>query len=625
MTHLQFDNRLRAQLPGDPEQGPRRREVLAAWSAVRPTPVAAPTLLAYSADVAQRLGLRAEDLASPQFAEVFGGNALYPGMQPWAVNYGGHQFGHWAGQLGDGRAISLGEAIGVDGGRYELQLKGAGPTPYSRGADGRAVLRSSIREFLCSEAMHYLGVPTTRALSLVGTGDAVVRDMFYDGHPRREPGAIVCRVAPSFIRFGNFELPAARGDVDLLRQWVDFTLARDFPDLPGSGEDRIAAWFGQVCERTAVMVAHWMRVGFVHGVMNTDNMSILGLTIDYGPYGWVDDYDPDWTPNTTDAQGRRYRFGTQPQVAYWNLGRLAQALSPLFGDAAPLQAGLDQFHRIAAWFGQVCERTAVMVAHWMRVGFVHGVMNTDNMSILGLTIDYGPYGWVDDYDPDWTPNTTDAQGRRYRFGTQPQVAYWNLGRLAQALSPLFGDAAPLQAGLDQFRDTYLACDRRDTAAKLGLAECQDEDLHLIDDLRALMREAEMDMTLTFRRLMDLSPQRPDATVLREAFYDETKRAAQAPALDAWLQRYAARCLQDGASDAVRASRMRAANPRYVLRNYLAQQAIDQAEQGDLSGVHALLEVMQRPYDDQSGREAFAAKRPDWARDRAGCSMLSCSS
>lgn len=235
MTHLQFDNRLRAELPGDPEEGPRRREVLAAWSAVQPTPVAAPTLLAYSADVAQRLGLRAEDLASPRFAEVFGGNALYPGMQPWAVNYGGHQFGHWAGQLGDGRAISLGEAIGVDGGRYELQLKGAGPTPYSRGADGRAVLRSSIREFLCSEAMHYLGVPTTRALSLVGTGDAVVRDMFYDGHPRRELGAIVCRVAPSFIRFGNFELPAARGDVDLLRQWVDFTLARDFPDLPGSG------------------------------------------------------------------------------------------------------------------------------------------------------------------------------------------------------------------------------------------------------------------------------------------------------------------------------------------------------------------------------------------------------
>ncbi len=172
--------------------------------------------------------------------------------------------------------------------------------------------------------MHHLGVPTTRALSLVGTGDAVVRDMFYDGRPQREPGAIVCRVAPSFIRFGNFELPSARGDNALLRQWVDFTIARDFPELVGTAEALYADWFAQVCQRTAVMVAHWMRVGFVHGVMNTDNMSILGLTIDYGPYGWVDDYDPDWTPNTTDAQGRRYRFGTQPQVAYWNLGRLAQ-------------------------------------------------------------------------------------------------------------------------------------------------------------------------------------------------------------------------------------------------------------------------------------------------------------
>ncbi|MCF5929030.1 YdiU family protein, partial [Xanthomonas perforans] len=307
MTHLHFDNRLRQQLPGDPEEGARRREVGAAWSSVLPTPVAAPYLIAHSAEMAQVLGLEAAEIASAQFAQVFGGNALYPGMQPWAVNYGGHQFGHWAGQLGDGRAISLGEAIGTDGGRYELQLKGAGPTPYSRGADGRAVLRSSIREFLCSEAMHHLGVPTTRALSLVGTGEAVVRDMFYDGHPQREPGAIVCRVAPSFIRFGNFELPSARGDIALLKQWVDFTIARDFPALAGASEALYADWFAQVCERTAVMVAHWMRVGFVHGVMNTDNMSILGLTIDYGPYGWVDDYDPDWTPNTTDAQGRRYR------------------------------------------------------------------------------------------------------------------------------------------------------------------------------------------------------------------------------------------------------------------------------------------------------------------------------
>ncbi|MCS3807062.1 protein adenylyltransferase SelO [Xanthomonas sp. 4461] len=518
MTDLHFDNRLRQQLPGDPEHGPRRREVGAAWSSVLPTPVAAPRVMAYSLEMAQLLGFDAAEIASTRFAEVFGGNALYPGMQPWAVNYGGHQFGHWAGQLGDGRAISLGEAVGVDGGRHELQLKGAGPTPYSRGADGRAVLRSSIREFLCSEAMHHLGVPTTRALSLVTTGDAVVRDMFYDGRPQREPGAILCRVAPSFVRFGNFELPSVRGDMALLRQWADFTIARDFPELQGTGEALYAAWFAQVCERTAVMVAHWMRVGFVHGVMNTDNMSILGLTIDYGPYGWVDDYDPDWTPNTTDAQGRRYRFGTQPQVAYWNLGRLAQALAPLFADAAALQQGLDRF-----------------------------------------------------------------------------------------------------------RDTYLACDRNDTAAKLGLAECRDEDLQLIDALRALMRDAEMDMTLAFRALLDVTPEHPDPQLLRDAFYDDDKRQANAPQLHDWLQRYALRLQQDSLSPEQRRERMRLANPRYVLRNYLAQQAIDKAEQGDPSGVQDLLEVMRRPYDDQPGNAAFAARRPEWARDRAGCSMLSCSS
>ena len=303
---LRFDNGFVRELPGDPEQGHRRREVRAAvWSPTAPTPVAAPTLLAHSREVAALLGLDDADVASPAFVQVFGGNALLSGMQPYAGNYGGHQFGQWAGQLGDGRAITLGEVVNARDERWELQLKGAGPTPYSRTADGRAVLRSSIREFLCSEAMHHLGVPTTRALSLVGTGEPVVRDMFYDGHPKPEPGAIVCRVAPSFLRFGHYQLPASRGDTDLLRTLVDFTIRRDFPHLSGEGEALYAAWFAEVCERTAVMVAHWMRVGFVHGVMNTDNMSVLGLTIDYGPYGWIDNYDPDWTPNPTDAQGRR--------------------------------------------------------------------------------------------------------------------------------------------------------------------------------------------------------------------------------------------------------------------------------------------------------------------------------
>jgi len=516
-----FDNRFIRELPGDAETGPRRREVTgAAWSSVSPTPVAAPRLLAHSPEVAALLGFDAATVQAPGFAEVFGGNALYPGMQPWAANYGGHQFGHWAGQLGDGRAISLGELL-ADGRRWELQLKGAGPTPYSRSADGRAVLRSSIREFLCSEAMHHLGVPTTRALSLVATGEAVVRDMFYDGHPRAEPGAVVCRVAPSFIRFGSFELPAARGDVVLLRQLLDFCIDRDF--------------------------------------------------------------DRDF-----------------------------QHLPP-----GPSRDG--------DWFAEVCTRTATLVAHWMRVGFVHGVMNTDNMSILGLTLDYGPYGWVEDYDPDWTPNTTDAQGRRYRFGTQMQVAYWNLVRLAQALSPLFDEVAPLQAGLDVFQSRFAEEERRHLLAKLGLGQYREGDEALMAQFRQLLHDGEMDMTLAFRALADVDPDRPDTSALEDAFYSAERRAQVMPALHDWLQRHAARVRDEALPADGRRHTMQVANPLYVPRNWLLQQAIDRAEQGDMAGIGELLDVLRHPCDEQPGREPFAQRRPEWARERAGCSMLSCSS
>jgi len=517
VLNFTFDNRFVNELPGDPETGSQRRQVHGAcWSAVDPTPVAAPRLLANSPEVAQLLDLTAADLASPDFVAVFGGNRLLPGMQSYAACYGGYQFGNWAGQLGDGRAINLGEVINGAGQRWELQLKGAGPTPYARRADGRAVLRSSIREFLCSEAMHHLGVPTTRALSLVGTGESVLRDMFYDGNPRHEPGAVVCRVAPSFIRFGNFEILASRNDEALLARLADFTIARDFPEIEGDTEEKRSRWFIEVCERSARMVAHWMRVGFVHGVMNTDNMSILGLT-------------------------------------------------------------------------------------------------------------YGPYGWIDNYDPDWTPNTTDAGGRRYRFGHQPQIVHWNLTRLAEALVPLFPSRDPLLAGLERYAEVYSAEYGAMLAAKFGLPGLAEGDDDLVADVFALMQAAEVDMTAFFRGLAEVDLAAPVIAPLRLAFYREDLLESHAPAFASWLARYAARSARDGMAGAVRHEGMNAVNPRFVLRNYLAQQAIDRAEQGDASEVNELLDVMRRPYDEQPGRERFAALRPDWARHKAGCSMLSCSS
>src|SRR5688572_13670868 len=334
LQRVAWDNTFVGDLPADPVLTNVPRQVRnAAYTRVAPTPVAAPRLLAWSDGLAAYLGIAHPDGDAVQ---VLGGNKVLPGMQPYAARYGGHQFGSWAGQLGDGRAITLGEMTAIDGSRQELQLKGAGRTPYSRTADGRAVLRSSLREFLCSEAMHWLGVPTTRALSLVATGESVIRDMFYDGNPAPEPGAVVCRVAPSFLRFGNFQIHAAKNETEQLKQLVDYTVKNFYPGL--SCEE----FFHEVCRRTANLMVDWMRLGFVHGVMNTDNMSILGLTIDYGPYGWLEGFDTQWTPNTTDAPTLRYVYGNQAGIAQWNLARLAESLLSLIDEKA-LQEGLTLF------------------------------------------------------------------------------------------------------------------------------------------------------------------------------------------------------------------------------------------------------------------------------------------
>jgi len=438
--------------------------------------------------------------------------------------YGGHQFGNWAGQLGDGRAINLGEIVNKQNKHWTLQLKGAGPTPYSRSADGLAVLRSSLREFLCSEAMHHLGIPTTRALSLVLTGEQVMRDMFYDGHPKNEPGAVVCRTAPSFIRFGNFEILAVRKEYELLEQLARYTMHNDFPEMA-------------------------------------------------------------------------FKLGTEGYVS---------------------------------WFAEICRRTAEMIVGWMRVGFVHGVMNSDNMSILGLTIDYGPYGWLEGYDPTWTPNTTDAQGRRYCYGNQPYMAQWNLLQLAKALLPLVKDEQPLQEALDQYRLTFQEQWQQTVRAKLGLHTVEKDDDQLITTLLELLTRVETDMTIVFRNLAEIKMTEKSGDALLKTVSD----AYYAPGeiddgylsdMRNWLHLYRLRLLRNDTTDEQRRASMNRINPKYVFRNYLAQLAIDKVEEGDYSMVAELLELFRNPYDEQPAYSHYAVKRPEWARNRPGCSMLSCSS
>jgi uncharacterized protein YdiU (UPF0061 family) len=523
ISSLNFDNSFVNELPKDKKDSNYTRQVHnACYSLVYPEKPKNPKQVIFSPEAGKLIDLTDKDCNSKEFLDIFSGTKLHEKMQPYAMNYGGHQFGSWAGQLGDGRAINLGEVINKNNIRYTLQLKGAGPTPYSRAGDGYAVFRSSLREFLCSEAMHHLGIPTTRALSLILTGNKVIRDMFYDGNPEYEDGAVLLRLSESFIRFGNFEIFASRNDLDTLKRLIDFTIKKDFPHLGKPGEEVYLQWFKEVLESTIDLVVHWMRVGFVHGVLNTDNMSIKGLTIDYGPYGWLDNYDPIWTPNTTDAQGRRYAFERQPDVVYWNLSKFAGAIIPVIKDVDKLQNELDRF------------------------------------------------------------------------------------------MPLFNEK-------------YFHM----MATKLGLKSFnKDVDEVLIRKLLKLFSIQETDMTIFFRKLSDIDKNQADhekiINIIKDCFYGDIK-SEFINEFKTWLNLYMKRLKSEDESFENKKILMDKVNPKFVLRNYISQTAIDRYLEGDVSYLNEVFEIIKNPYDEQDGKDDFFQKRPDWAKNRAGCSMLSCSS
>jgi len=459
------------------------------YTRLMPTPLPSPHFIAASAPAAALVGLDVADLAQADFVDVFTGNKVAARSQPLAAVYSGHQFGVWAGQLGDGRAITLGDIATPDG-PMEVQLKGAGRTPYSRMGDGRAVVRSSIREFLCSEAMAALGIPTTRALMLTGSHQPVVRETI-------ETASVVTRMAPTFVRFGSFEHWSSREKLDELRLLADYVIATFYPELQGAANP-YKELLAEVTRRTARMIAGWQAVGFMHGVMNTDNMSILGLTLDYGPFGFMEAFDARHICNHTD-QGGRYSYANQVPVGHWNCYALGNALLPLIGEPDDAEAALDAYR------------------------------------------------------------------------------------------PEFG----------RHMDALLH-------AKLGLKESREEDSALFDATFQLMQDNHADFTLFFRRLGELRLEMPEEDeALRDLFIDRA-------AFDAWATTYRARLRQEGSQDAERRIAMHAANPKYILRNYLAQTAIEQAQNGDFSGVHRLQAVLARPFDEQPENASYAALPPDWA-------------
>lgn len=514
LNEKEYKNEFVSTFPGD-ESGDLSPRLTpgALYSKAVPTRVPEPELLAWTEDLAEDLGIEPPD---EEDIEILGGNKVTNSMYPYAACYAGHQFGNWAGQLGDGRAITLGEWEN-NGKSWELQLKGAGPTAYSRRADGRAVLRSSVREYLMSEAMHHLGIPTTRALSLVSTGEKILRDMFYNGNPAYEPGAIVMRVSPTLLRFGNFEMLAARRETANLEKLVNWTIDNFYPHI--TGDNRIITWFKEVIEKTAILMVEWQRVGFVHGVMNTDNMSILGRTIDYGPFSFLDDYDPNFTPNTTDLPGRRYAFGNQPSIGYWNLGKLGSGLLPLFEEPDELEEALKTYEEVF---------------------------------------------WKHYYK--------------------------------------------------------MMCN------KLGLDELKQQDQPLVAQLEKMLATVHPDMTIFYQLLMDLPKELSDDEKILDHFshsFYNTPEGENKLVFVELIRSYSERLGQNKISAEESRKRMQNANPRFILRNYLLHQAIEELEKGERALFEKLKVALKDPYSAQ--HDEFFKKRPEWATKKAGCSMLSCSS
>lgn len=482
------------------------------FATVKPAGFDGPKLIAFNESLSEEIGLGEYEEKDLDFLV---GNNLPENVKTYATAYAGHQFGNWAGQLGDGRAILAGEIISKEGKKTEIQWKGAGATPYSRHADGRAVLRSSVREYLMSEAMHHLGVPTTRTLSLAFTGEDVVRDMMYNGNPQLEKGAVVIRTAESFLRFGHFELMSAQREYNTLQDLADFTIENYYPEITSDGDQKYKDFFKNICTRTADLMIEWFRVGFVHGVMNTDNMSALGLTIDYGPYSMMDEYDLNFTPNTTDLPGRRYAFGKQGQISQWNLWQLANALHPLIKDEKFLEDTLNH---------------------------------------------YGTYFW-------------------------------------------------------EAHDKMLC-------RKFGFDELREIDEEFFTNWQGLMQELHLDYTLFFNQLEKLNENSDIKTLFENISYsvlnDEKIRK-----LEDFVKNYKARLSSNTISKEESLSLMRQANPKFTLRNYLLYQCIEEISIGKTEMLEKLTRALENPYNELYPE--FSVKRPSIYDDTTGCSTLSCSS